>query len=205
MIAFGSIIAFTQVAARATAPHWLNSFDHRLSSLLHAHPDRAGFLFWMNISQLGSPSVLEIVVFLGALPLLFFRQWALLAGWLISLLGVSVLDFSLKEWFKREGPRLPHPWVTEAGWSFPSGHAMAAVTVYGFLAYMLLLPVQKTSRRMIIVAAFVAVVLAIGFSRLYIGVHYFSDVLGGYLAACSWLTVCVTGCEIVRQREERSI
>jgi len=195
-----TIFVFMQVADEVGEREWLNAFDHIFSVALHAHSTRAGFLTFKNISQLGSAPVLAVIVFFGTIPLLLLRQWSLLAGWLTAVVGVGVLDSSLKGLFRRVGPRLHNPWVAEAGWSFPSGHTMGTVVVYGFLAYMLLLIVRGTSRRVVIIAAFVTIAIAIGFSRIYLGVHYFSDVLAGYLAALSWLAACVTGCEVARRR-----
>jgi membrane-associated phospholipid phosphatase len=197
-----TIFVFMLVANEVGKRERLNAFDHIFSIALHAHSTRAGFLAFENVSQLGSTPVLAVVVFLGAIPLLLLRQWPLLAGWLTAVAGVGVLDSFLKEFFRRVGPRLHNPWVAEAGWSFPSGHAMGTVVVYGFLVYMLLLIVRRTSRRIVIVATFVTIAIAIGFSRIYLGVHYFSDVLAGYVAAFSWLAVCVTGCEVARRRRD---
>jgi membrane-associated phospholipid phosphatase len=64
---------------------------------------------------------------------------------------------------------------------------------------MLLLIARRTARRVVIIAAFVTIAIAIGFSRIYLGAHYFSDVLAGYVAAISWLAAWVTGCEIARR------
>jgi membrane-associated phospholipid phosphatase len=195
-----AILVFIQVADEVGKREWLNTFDYRFSVALHAHSTRAGFRAFKKVSQLGSAPVLALIVFSGTIPLRLLRQWRLLFGWLTAALGVVVLDPSLKGLFRRVGPRLHEPWVVEAGWSFPSGHAMAAVVVYGFLAYMLLLVVRRTAQRIVIFTAFVTIAIALGFSRIYLGVHYFSDVLAGYVVAFSWLAACVTGCEVARRR-----
>ena len=77
---------------------------------------------------------------------------------------------------------------------------MGAVVVDGFLAYMLLLIVRRTSLRMVVIAAIVTIAIAIGFSLIYLGVHYFSDVLAGYVAASSCLAACVSGFEVAGRR-----
>jgi membrane-associated phospholipid phosphatase len=200
-----TIFVFMQVADEVGERKSLNTFDHIFSVALHAHSTRAGFLAFENISQLGSAPVLAVIVFFGAIPLLLLRQWPLLAGWLTAVVGVGVLDSSLKGLFRRVGPRLHNPWVAEAGWSFPSGHTMATVVVYGFLAYMLLLIVRRISWRIAIIAAFVTIAIVIGFSRIYLGVHYFGDVLAGYVAALGWLAVCVTSCEVARRRRNNPL
>jgi membrane-associated phospholipid phosphatase len=195
-----AIVVFTQLADEVEEQKSLDTFDHIFSVALHAHSTRARFLTFQNVSQLGSAPILALIVFLGAIPLLLLRQWLFLAGWLIALMGVGVSESFLKGLFRRVGPRLHNPWVAEAGWSFPSGHSMGTVVVYGFLTYMLLLILRRTWQRVVTIAAFVTISIAVGFSRIYLGVHYFSDVLAGYVAAFIWLAASVTGCEIARRR-----
>jgi membrane-associated phospholipid phosphatase len=168
-----------QMANEMSKGEWLNTFDHTFAVALHAHSTRARFLAFWSVSEFGSLPILAVIVFIGMLPLLWLRQWPLLVGWITVVAGVAVLDPFLKELFRRVGPRLHNPWVAEAGWSFPSGHAMGAVAVYGFLLYMLLLVVRRFFSRIGIIAAFATIAIAIGSSRIYLGVHYCSDVLRG--------------------------
>jgi membrane-associated phospholipid phosphatase len=188
--------AFLGIAAQVGQQKWLNTFDQTFAVALHAHSSRRGFLVFESVTQLGSPVVLGIVLFAAAISLGLFRQWPLLAGLIVAVLGGLVLDSSLKHLFRRVGPRLDNPWIAEAGWSFPSGHAIASVVVYGFVAYTLLPVLQRPSQRVLVVAGFVTIAIAIGFSRIYIGAHYLSDVLAGYVVGVAWLTACVTACEV---------
>jgi membrane-associated phospholipid phosphatase len=189
-------LTFLAIASQIGGQDWLSTFDHTLSASLHAHSSRSGFLVFSRVSQLGSPAILAIVLIAAAISLGLLREWSLLAGLITAVLGGLVLDFSLKHVFQRVGPRLHNPWIAEAGWSFPSGHAIASVVVYGFVAYMLLLALKRQSQRVLVIAGFVTIVIAIGFGRIYIGAHYFSDVLAGYAVGVAWLRACVTGCEV---------
>jgi undecaprenyl-diphosphatase len=191
-------LTFLAIASQIGGQDWLNTFDHAFSVSLHAHSSRSGFVVFSRVSQLGSPAILGIVLIAAAISLRLFREWALLAGLITAVLSGLVSDFSLKHVFQRVGPRLHNPWIAEAGWSFPSGHAIASVVVYGFVAYMLLLVLKRQSQRVIVITGFVTMVIAIGFSRIYIGAHYFSDILAGYVVGVAWLTACVTGCELAR-------
>jgi len=84
-------------------------------------------------------------------------------------------------------------------WSFPSGHAMASLIGYGMLAYVLtLLWIHRRSAQIAVVLGAALLIIAIGFSRLYLGVHYFSDVVGGYAAGVLWLSACISGLEVAR-------
>jgi membrane-associated phospholipid phosphatase len=188
--------AFLGIAAQVGQQKWLNTFDQTFAVALHAHSSRRGFLVFESVTQLGSPVVLGIVLFAAAISLGLFRQWSLLAGLIVAVLGGLVLDSPLKHLFRRVGPRLDNPWIAEAGWSFPSGHAIASVVVYGFVAYTLLPVLKRPSQRVLVIAGFVTIAIAIGFSRIYIGAHYFSDVLAGYVVGVAWLTTCVTACEV---------
>jgi len=101
------------------------------------------------------------------------------------LVGGVALEEGLKRMFHR--PRPPRPWLTEAsGFSFPSGHAMIGIIAYGLLAYWLWKLLPRPYNRLAAVLA-VLFFLAIGLSRVYLGVHYPSDVLAGFAAGVFWL------------------
>jgi membrane-associated phospholipid phosphatase len=78
---------------------------------------------------------------------------------------------------------------------------MGSLVAYGMLAYILTVAWRVPFPRTI-VSLSVGLVLAIGFSRIYLGVHFFSDVIAGYAAATMWLAICICGCEIARRREQ---
>jgi Membrane-associated phospholipid phosphatase len=134
-----------------------------------------------------------------ALVLAFQRRWSLLLGWAVALIGAGELNVILKGIFRRLRPQLPDPWVTPSGWSFPSGHAMGSFVTYGFLAYLLTRVPRADFPRRTAVAVLAVLVLLIGFSRIYLGAHYLSDVIGGYAAAAVWLTFCI----LVTDRTQR--
>lgn len=124
---------------------------------------------------------------------LFYRWgWRLSAVLLVVSTGGSiVLTTVLKAVFKRARPELFDSGYQASFYSFPSGHATVAVGFYGMLTLILAYRLRGAAR-WLVVALGTMVVLLIGFSRLYLGVHYPTDVLAGYLAALLWL-VCVGG------------
>ena len=98
------------------------------------------------------------------------------------------LNYALKEIVQRprpEGFRL----IAETGYSFPSGHSMVAVAFYGFLIWLIIRFEEDRLQRWIWSLALFFVVIMIGISRVYLGVHYFSDVVAGYCVAAVWLVV----------------
>ena len=105
-----------------------------------------------------------------------------------NLVGIVALNFALKEIVQRprpEGFRL----IAETGYSFPSGHSMVAVAFYGFMIWLIIRYEEDRLQRWIWSLALFFVVIMIGVSRVYLGVHYFSDVMAGYCVAAVWLVI----------------
>ena len=111
--------------------------------------------------------------------------------------GGALLNVALKTVFHRARPEFASEFNVTS-WSFPSGHAMDSLMVYGLFAYWLGRRFPRARTATLIAAA--ALVLGIGYARVYLGVHYTSDVLAGYCAGLTWLTVCVTGYNFAERR-----
>jgi len=109
--------------------------------------------------------------------------------------GIVLVETSVKGWVARPRPslRLAVDHVPAHGFSFPSGHTSQSTAVYGLLAVLLWRHFAEKVRRTIIVLVAVLAISAVGFSRLYLGVHWFSDVLAGWLLGLSWLAVALAG------------
>jgi len=104
----------------------------------------------------------------------------------ITMLGVAVLDVALKHAFHRPRP-VAFFGATPSSYSFPSGHALGSLCFYGILAAILAARVRRRSAKFFVWMAAVLLVGMIGFSRIYLGVHYPSDVIAGYCAAVVWV------------------
>jgi undecaprenyl-diphosphatase len=156
-----------------------------------------------KLTALGSTVVVVMVVLVATLFLWISRhRWSVALLW-TAMLGSAVLSKSLKSMFDRPRPEL---WerMHAGDASFPSGHAMSAVVIYGTLAYLVArLEKDRTVRRLTLGVAGMVIVL-IGLTRLYLGVHYPSDVLAGYVAALSWASFCALGIEAVRYFRHRA-
>ena len=83
--------------------------------------------------------------------------------------------------------------VYAQGWSFPSGHTMGSTVSFGMLAYLAL--TRFRSHHNLIISLAVLLILFVGASRLYLGVHYLSDVLAGFFAGTAWLVICIVSIE----------
>jgi undecaprenyl-diphosphatase len=132
------------------------------------------------------------------------RRWVFLGSWLAAVAGSAVLNHLLKVLFARPRPHFEHPLLVETSYSFPSGHAMESFVVYGMLAYFAVLALRSWESRVAAVFGAALLVVLIGFSRMYLGVHYLSDVLAGYAAGGVWLSALITGTETIRRSKNET-
>ena len=129
--------------------------------------------------------------FVVSLIIFWKLRWRRGFTWLtISMAGATVLELALKYAFHRPRPT-PFYGVALHSWSFPSGHSLFSFCFFGVLAGLLMHRVKPLLWRIVIWCSSAALVAAIGLSRIYLGVHYPSDVLAGYLAAAVWVTAMV--------------
>ena len=178
----------------------LTRFDVRLLDWLHAHATPAGYTIFSAISLLGSGVALGVLALGVGFGLAVRRQWIVLGGWVAAFAGGGLLEGMLKLVIRRPRPPYAAAFLNHPSWSFPSGHAMVSLIGYGMLTYLLVvLWTQRRSMRISIALGATLLVGAIGLSRLYLGVHYFSDVVGGYAAGVLWLSACISGLEVARR------
>jgi membrane-associated phospholipid phosphatase len=162
-------------------------------------------------AALGSSVALWIVLGIGSAVFWRTRHHYSAAMLWVALVGGYALNRLLKAFFGRPRPRLQAGDLDLLGWtfafptspSFPSGHAVTSVVVFGTLAYLVsrLEPTVRMRRWTLAGAAFL--ILLIGLSRVYLGVHYPSDVLAGYFAGFVWATACALSIEVVRRLRGR--
>jgi membrane-associated phospholipid phosphatase len=182
-------LAFSKLAEEMASGE-LVSVDGTVAVWLHIHATDFATALLSMVTQLGGTEAL-ITVTLGAALALLLRgrvAHALLMG--AALGGGEWLNWALKATFERPRPSFAEPLATAAGFSFPSGHAMVSLTVYGALAFVAAAGMRSRRAQVLVVVSALALVLAIGFSRLYLGVHYASDVLAAYAAGLAWLILC---------------
>jgi undecaprenyl-diphosphatase len=167
-------------------------WDPHVESFVLAH--RAGWLtvFMKTVTWLGSTVVLiPLVALVGGYFLLRRRDWRPLAKLAVVLAGAVALYDLVKPLVAR--PRPPagvRVGLTFSGWAFPSGHATQAMAVWGMVA-VIVAGVAKRRRILIVTGATFAVLL-VGASRLYLGAHWLTDVLGGFALGGLWLCTVLT-------------
>lgn len=200
LVSLGALWLFGGILEDVVEGDPLTRFDIALDQRLHAAATPAGLAVSRFLSDVGSfPSMLVLAVVLtGALLLARRRLFAQV--WVAAVVGGGVLNFGLKEIVRRPRPVFAHPFAVVPSWSFPSGHAMGSLIAFSMIAYFLFYVVRSATGRALVVAAAAVLILGIGASRLYLGVHYFSDVVGGYAAGVVWVAACISGAEMVRRR-----
>ena len=109
----------------------------------------------------------------------------------INLVVAFIISFLLKMIISRPRP-VDHNIIKEIGYSFPSAHSMISMAVYGLLIYFIYKNIKNNHMKWVLIIIISILILLIGFSRIYLGVHYASDVLGGYLLALIWLITFIT-------------
>ncbi len=105
--------------------------------------------------------------------------------------GAALQNIFLKQLFARPRPDYPQAYMTAPGFSFPSGHAMISIAFYGAIAYLACSYLKQFRAKLLVSMSALVISGLIGFSRLYLGVHYISDVLAGWAAGMTWLAVCI--------------
>jgi undecaprenyl-diphosphatase len=182
--------------------HWalLESADHgaaaRLNSLVAGHSVIVSIV--KAVTWLGSGGVLWTLIGAAAVVLALRRRWRLAAYLLVTGAGVLVLDPVLKALVGRLRPVVAHPIAHGNGDSFPSGHALGSIVCYGAL-FLVFLPAARGTWRRVFTAVIVTLIAAIGISRLLLGVHYLSDVLGAWALGITWLGITAFAFELSRQ------
>jgi membrane-associated phospholipid phosphatase len=179
----------------------LVQMDLAAARWIHGTATPLGVRIFVAITDIGSPPAMAVIALLGVV-IAFVRRHRLLAyAWAAAAAGGALLDQVLKATVHRSRPEYAAAFLHGSSYSFPSGHAMGSIIGYGFLAYALALTIRWAGdHRRIVFAAAVLMTLLIGISRVYIGVHYPSDVLGGWAAGLAWLAVCITGYQVASGR-----
>lgn len=181
-------------------PGRLAAFDGALAEQLRAHLPDTALRALALLTQLGGTPWVASASVLVLCVLLLRREWTLAGVWAFAQAGILPLVSAIKALVLRPRPLHDHGFVTEAGWSFPSGHALGSVVFYGMLAYVLLRTLPVRWHRAVIAGA-VWLIVTIGISRILLQVHYFSDVMAGYAGGLLWLLLCIG---IAEQRRLRA-
>jgi undecaprenyl-diphosphatase len=178
--------------------------DQAVASWFHGNGTALGDRVFVIISMIGSPAAMAVLFGAAALYLWRTKQRTLLVAWALSYVGGTVLDGVIKDVVRRPRPEFAAKFLHYSSWSFPSGHSMGSLIGFAMLAYTIIRvrKMESIPAKAGIWAAAIIMIALVGYSRIYLGVHYLSDVIAGYALGVLWLAVCFTGLEMVSRRAE---
>ncbi|MDM0022886.1 phosphatase PAP2 family protein [Variovorax saccharolyticus] len=178
--------------------HW-GLAEQALADAMGRHTPAVALRAFGVLTHLGDPLMLAVLGAAVAVLLWLRRERLLSAGWIIALAGNAILNPLLKQVFERARPLHDLGTTPIAGYSFPSGHTSGAMVAYGMLLYLAirLLPLRWHAA---VAMAAVALVLTIACSRVFLRVHFASDVAAGLFSGLSWLGVCVASLQFASHR-----
>ena len=165
---------------------------------LHATPGFTDAMQW--VSALASTTTVGILCALISRVLVWQRRWHSLLGLALAVAGGMLLNVLLKNLFGRARPGWADPLMALTDPSFPSGHTMMATIIYGYVAVFLIWRIAAWRWRFFTLASTISLVLAVALSRMSLGAHYLSDVMGAMAAGTAWLALCLTAVEVLRRR-----
>lgn len=193
LLLLGASGLFGGIAEDVMTGDALTRVDLQVAQWFHGHARAPVTRAMLVITHLHDP----ISVIAAVLLLALFLAWKRNGYWLTALalsvpLGM-LLNVLMKYSFQRARPSFDNPLLTLTTYSFPSGHVAGATLFYGLLAALLVSKITVWRWRVLIVLTALMLVLLVALTRLYLGVHYLSDVLAAFAEGVAWLTLCLTG------------
>jgi membrane-associated phospholipid phosphatase len=144
------------------------------------------------ITYFGSTLAVSLIAIVMGFYLLRRHQRYWFTVTMVSIFGGIILNRMLKLAFQRARPQFDDPIFSYVGYSFPSGHTMTATVVYGTIAVFLVAKTKHLGLRVVVMLSASLLIAMVGFSRIYLGAHYLSDVLAAIAEGLAWLSLCFT-------------
>ena len=196
-------LVFVLIAADVTNAGRGTVVDARFSIWLHTHRAPVLMAFFRLISRVHANLGVSLVT-VGLCAYLWakhLRDWVL--TFLLAVFGGMLLNVALKFVFVRARPSFPDAMPQLTTFSFPSGHTMLASVFYGSLCAFFFSRTRSGKLRALVILSSVLMIALVGFSRMYLGAHYLTDVLGGMAEGLAWLAVCFLIVSTRRRRRGR--
>lgn len=203
LAAAAALVLFTWLGREVLQGEVLSVDDH-LRGMIHTLASPSLTTIMLAASLYGGPSVLVPVGVAAALAFLIrgWRRGSLLV--VVTLAGAGLLNWLLKFSFARVRPEAFFDYPLPGSPSFPSGHALYAASVFGGMAALLSVRVKHRALKLGVWSGATLLVLLVGLSRVYLGVHYPSDVLAGYSVGVIWVAAVAFGDRLARHRRRRT-
>ena len=167
----------------------IQNFDSNIYNLITSIKSNFMDMFFRNITRFGDE---EVLILIALACLIFIKNRKIGGSIAINLAGVGLINHILKEIIQRPRPPIELRMVEESSFSFPSGHAMASMAFYGLIMYYIYKYVKNKTVKNIICIILSVLIFLVGVSRIYLGVHYVSDVFAGFLLSMVYLVLYIT-------------
>ncbi|MEZ4803482.1 MAG: phosphatase PAP2 family protein [Gelidibacter sp.] len=196
IIVIGGINLFIELTDTLTT-ETLADYDRQITDYVISYRTPMLTHFFIVVTNIGDIYGYVIVVGLSILiSRVFFKRWKQVAQITIVLLLASVSNMILKRFIDRARPGIEHL-VSVETLSYPSGHAMSAMAFYGFVIYLFYRFKMNRWLKYSVILVLLLLIFSIGISRIYLGVHFPSDIAGGYIAGFIWVVFCVIVFDVI--------
>lgn len=192
-----SIVLFLEISENVVN-NQIKVFDNAIMNLIQYTSSPKINDIMIFITELGSVWFISAVGFFIILYL-WFREgdkWGIIF-FLISLIGGGLIIVMLKQYYQINRPSINEQ-IDAVGYSFPSGHAMGSLILYGFIVYLILRSKLSKTVKVIYSSVLILLIILIAVSRVYLIAHFPSDVIAGQAGGLAWLLVCVVSLEVVK-------
>lgn len=196
-----NLVLLSELAENVINSEATQALDKKVSVLFYniRTPGVSQFLYYFT--QLGNVYGVVLVTLLAVIYFIRKQRRFHLVALLVSVLGSGVFMHFSKLYFSRDRPLDVAYYITEASYSFPSGHATAAMALEGLLVYFLISSVRSRRTRFVGSVIGFIYILLIGLSRIYLGVHFLTDVTAGYMVGFLWLLLSIALMEYLALRK----
>ena len=203
LVLIGASWLFGGIAEDVLSGDPLTVADGQVANWFHAHSTPVLTQSMLLITHLHGTAGINAFTLIFALLLIAKRAWYWLMSLVIVVQGGMLLNVAMKYAFHRARPHFDDAILTLTTYSFPSGHAASVTLFYGVLAAYMVTQVGEWRRRVLIVLGAFLIIVLVALSRIYLGVHYLSDVLAGFAEGVAWLALCLTAVHTVWRHRVR--
>lgn len=195
-----AVAGFLVIAEAVLARSAVVTFDNVFARTLHAESSPQWQAVFAVITFLGTGWVLTLATAVIAVVLIQRGRRVEAFAWMAAQAGSGIVNWALKSIYERARPEYADAFLYSSSFAFPSGHAMGTFVFCGLGCYLLLRDGRSWTASGLSVALALSWCIVMAFSRLYLGVHFVSDVIAGLVAGSAWLVVCISAMEIIRRR-----
>ena len=183
---------FGAIAEDVVTSDRLTLQDEQVAQWLHRHATAPMTRAMLIVTNLHSTIAVGVYCSFAAAWLAWRRRWRPLATLVICVAGGLLLNVLMKLAFHRARPVFDDPLLTLATYSFPSGHVAGSTILYGLGVAWVFARTPRIGRRVLAVVGALAMIGLVAFSRMYLGVHYLSDVGAAFFEGVAWLALCLS-------------